>query len=166
MNKNISLLFLFFSLIISCQSEKILHAQVGDIQFDAKLDDPGFKKCSEYAQQYYTEGQGYQYEGEKYLIEEDLDKFYKIPQNTNGENGYITVRFLVNCEGKTGLFRVSQMSDNYAEKLFPKEIISQLLNFTKNLNGWQNMKFKNKKFDYYQYLTYKIEDGKVLEILP
>jgi len=42
----------------------------------------------------------------------------------------------------------------------------KLLRFTKSLEGWIPKEIKGFKADYYQYLTYKIEDGKVSEVLP
>lgn len=49
----------------------------------------------------------------------------------------------------------------------PDETIeNKLLKFAKLLNGWMPKKIEGLKIDYYQYLTYKIEDGKVSEVLP
>jgi hypothetical protein len=79
-------------------------------------------------------------------------------------NGDITVRFLVNCEGKTGLFRVRQMNTGLTEP--DKKTGRKALRFTKSLEGWIPKEIKGFKADYYQYLTYKIEDGKVSEVLP
>lgn len=47
-----------------------------------------------------------------------------------------------------------------------QELENKLLNFTKSLNGWMPKEIEGLKVDYYQYLTYKIEDGKVSEVLP
>jgi len=44
-------------------------------------------------------------------------------------NGYIAVRFLVNCEGKTGLFRVQQMNADLKETVPDKELEDRLLRF-------------------------------------
>ena len=59
-------------------------------------------------------------------------------------------------------FRVQQFNADYKEFSFDKSFVNEILEFTKNLNGWQNLE----KRDYYQYLTFKIENGKVTEILP
>ena len=47
-----------------------------------------------------------------------------------------------------------------------KDISEQLLNITKSLDGWVIGKHEGKAYDYYQYLTFKIEDGELIEILP
>lgn len=154
---------------MSCQGEKNMdrYKSVGDIDFDPQKDDINFKICDKnvsYSFQYYNDSKGFQYKGEKLAIEEKL-KSLKIQGNENS-NGYITVRFLVNCEGKAGLFRIQTMNFDYKEAAIDKNLEVQLLNFTKSLNGWIVKEINNKKIDYYQYITYKIEYGKVSEILP
>ncbi|REC48182.1 hypothetical protein [Chryseobacterium pennipullorum] len=157
---------------MSCQTEKRLSRYsdtVGDIQFDEKLDDPDFQKCgaakdTPFSFQYYQGVRGFNYKGEKIEIVEKLGK-----ENIYSEknvNGYITVRFLVNCEGKTGLFRLQPMSPDLKDTVLDVELEDKLLKFTKSLNGWMPNEIKGFKVDYYQYLTYKIENGKVSEVLP
>jgi hypothetical protein len=170
--KNVFLIILLIPLLINCQTEKSAVSKyqnhVGDIVFDEKLDDSSFKRCYEkdLGNQYYS-GHGsssLQYRGEKIAIIKDLEKA-KIVSPKN-ENGYITIRFLVNCEGKTGLFRLQQINEEYKEMTFDKKFSDQILSFTKNLDGWIPMEDEGRRWDYYQYLTYKIENGKVSEILP
>ncbi|NML68728.1 hypothetical protein HHL23_02810 [Chryseobacterium sp. RP-3-3] len=142
-------------------------ATVGDIEFDEKLDDPAFKKCNPeklFTLQYYQGSKEFAYKGEKIAIIEKLEK-EKISSESK-TNGYITVRFLVNCEGKTGLFRVQQMNADLRETIINKELGERLLRFTKSLDGWIPKEIKGFKIGYYQYLTYKIENGKVSEVLP
>ena len=156
-------------ILFSCQSEKnvtVYPNQVGDIVFDKNIDNPDFKRCldKDYGIQYYNNSEGFQYKGEKIAIIRELEKLNL--SSSKKINGYITIRFIVNCEGKTGLFRVQQMNDNYLEENLDKDFSVKLLNFTKSLNGWIPIEIRGKKLDYYQYLTYKITNGKVSEILP
>lgn len=165
--------FILFSFtLFSCQTEKKVSKYpntVGDITFDEKLDETGFKKCGigkdkPFSFQYYNVSQEFDYKGEKIAIEEKLKK-----ENISSEkkiNGYITVRFLVNCEGKTGLFRVKHLDSDLKDVALDQDMENKLLKFTKSLNGWVPKKIEGLKLDYYQYLTYKIEDGKVSEVLP
>lgn len=170
--KNLFLFILLIPLLMNCQTEKSTVSKypshVGDIVFDEKRDDQNFKRCFEkdFGIQYYSgpSSASTQYRGEKIAIVKDLDKA-KIVSPKN-ENGYITVRFLVNCEGKTGFFSVQQMNEEYKEVIFDKKFSDQILSFTKNLDGWIPMEVEGRTWDYYQYLTYKIENGKVSEILP
>jgi len=138
---------------------------VGDIAFNPKIDDPSFKICNERSHyQYYNFGNGVQYKGEKPAIE---DHFKELHLNKlQGETGYITIRFVVNCEGKTGRFRVQEMNTEYQSRNFNKPLVAQILALTKQLNGWIPGVDTGYKVDYYQYLTFKLENGKLLEILP
>ncbi|MCY0976316.1 hypothetical protein PGH12_11440 [Chryseobacterium wangxinyae] len=170
--KNGFLFILLVPLLINCQTEKSAasnyQSHVEDIVFDEKKDDPNFKRCdgNDLGIQYYSgpSSASIQYRGEKIAIIKNLEKL-KIG-SSNSENGYITVRFLVNCEGRSGYFRVQEMDEKYKVIKYDKTFSDQLLSFTKNLGGWIPMKINGKNRDYYQYLTYKIENGKVSEILP
>lgn len=168
MTKFLCILFLLPTLF-SCQSEKsvtIYPNHVGDIQFDKNMDNPDFKRCmdKDYGIQYYNDSNGFQYKGEKIAIIQELEKLNL--SSSKKINGYITIRFVVNCEGKTGLFRTQQMNENYLEENLDTDLVEKLLNFTKSLKDWIPKESQGAKLDYYQYLTYKIENGKVSEILP
>lgn len=158
---------LCFILFFNCLAqENNFQKQVGDIQFDSKIDDPNFKICNlSKAVQYYMFEKGVQYKGEKYEIIKVFRRKYKSI-DIDGETGYITIRFLVNCNGNSGLFRITSMNENYLPKIFNDEIVGQLLSITKSLDGWSIGKDEDKTYDYYQYLTFKIENGKLIEILP
>lgn len=162
---------LLIPLLASCQADKSALSkypvQVGDIVFDEKLDDKNFKKCNpkeSYGYQYYNDSKGFEYKGEKLKIEKELEALQL--KSLGKENGYITIRFLVNCEGKTGLFRIEEMNEEYLKTNFDEKFLDALFKFTKNLNGWIPKEIQGKKIDYYQYLTFKIKHGEVSEILP
>ena len=168
--KNTLLLLSIILLFANCQSEQNAvskyPAHVGDIIFSKKLDGADFKRCldEKFTFQYYNDSKGFQFKGEKIRIERKLEALHlKSDENSNG---YITIRFVVNCEGKAGQFRIQEMNENYQENSFPKKFTSQLLEFTKKLEGWIIKEYQGRKIDYYQYLTIKIEPGKVSEILP
>jgi len=140
--------------------------QVGDIYFDSKIDDPNFKLCDEdRVFQYYNFGKGLLYNGEKLKLNEHFIDGLKITEQKD-ESGFLTIRFIVNCEGKTGRYRVQGMNNDYKEKIFNKDLTNQLLSLTKQLDGWLVGEDEGKIFDYYQYLTFKIENGKLIEIMP
>lgn len=167
MRNLMSVLFLI-PLLINCQTEKTAVSKypnhVGDLEFDKKLDG-NFKRCSEdYSYQYYNDSKGFQIEGEKNKIIQEIQEL-KFRENKNS-NGYITIRFVVNCEGKTGIFRMQQMDSEYKACEFDENLSNNILAFTKNLKGWIPKEINGSKRDYYQYLTYKIVHGQVSEILP
>lgn len=139
---------------------------VGDIAFDASLDDPAFVVCNENtAMQYYNFGKWLMYKGEKPAIMAHFKNGFRAKKKSTG-SGYVTIRFLVNCEGKTGRFRVQGMDEKYQSTTFSKDLTSQLLRLTKALDGWMPAEQDGKPYDYYQYLSFKIKNGQLTDILP
>lgn len=158
------ILFLSFNLCGQVKKKEFLR-NVGDIEFDESKDDPNFKVCNDQkCFQYFNSPNGYPYKGEKIAVE----SFVKTSVETSptNENGYITVRFIVNCEGKSGRFRIEEMSFDLEKKKFSKELVDKLLKATKELDGWIIASNGSVNFDYYQYLTFKIENGIIVEVLP
>jgi uncharacterized protein YfbU (UPF0304 family) len=166
------LITVFFSVLLSAcgNTQKVNHTsyskQVGDIVFDKTLDDTAFKLCNEERiVQYYNFSKSVQYEGEKVRIINHFKQHFQ-PLLDISQTGYVTIRFIVNCEGKTGRFRVQEMDNNYQVISLDKALVTQILKLTKDLDGWIVGVYDNKKFDYYQYLTFKIKNGSIEEIMP
>ena len=172
-----SLLLLLLSLTLSCVSQRQEPAQeekkdtlsypnhVGDSEFDKQLDDPSFKVCSEgFTRQYYSFGTDV-YEGEKPALVHFFRQSYK--GNAFGDQtGYVTIRFIVNCQGRTGRFRVQEMDLNYQPKAFNRKLTDQLLRLTKELDGWKPAQEEGKFYDYYYYLSFQIVNGQITAIMP
>lgn len=173
MNKTlISILFLF-SILSSCKSEKKVEEKqdylrwVGDIEQNEQIDELNFKVCNgdDKILQYFNLGKGPAYNGEKSTILKTFNSKYKASIDNN-QNGLIRIRFVVNCDGKAGRFRVLQSDYNYQEIEFDKRIISQLMDITKGIENWEIQYRKEMPIDYYMYLIFKITDGQLTEILP
>lgn len=173
MKKSILKLTLLFSILFSCQSEKKVSEKeeylrwVGDIEQNDQIDETEFKVCNgdDKILQYFNLGEGPVYSGEKSKIINMLKSKYQ-PISDKKENGLIRIRFVVNCEGQAGRYRVLQSDYDYQEKEFEKEIVSQLLNITKGIENWEVFKRNEVPVDYYMYLIFKITDGQLTEILP
>jgi hypothetical protein len=160
------------SLLLSCKSEKSVSTEkyprwVGDIAFDPSLDDASFHLCrEEYSvKQYFNMNEGVQFEGEKAAIDSYFHSMYKRPENSS-QSGLIRIRFMVNCKGETGRFRLISSNNAYKPMKFSTEISDQLLELTKELKGWKPMEMNTIEVDYYQYLVFRIVEGEITEILP
>jgi len=165
-----TLIFILLTTLYSCgqtQEKKTDYPlQVGDIYFNSKVDDPNFKLCDEdRVFQYYNFGKGLLYKGEKIKLIEHFTNGLKVKEQKD-ETGFLTIRFIVNCEGKSGRYRVQGMDNDYKEKKFNENLTNKLLSLTKQLDGWIVGEYEGKAYDYYQYLTFKIEKGKLIEIMP
>ncbi|MGB0914435.1 MAG: hypothetical protein ACPGVI_00110 [Crocinitomicaceae bacterium] len=144
------------------------HSSVGDITLDILVDDTTFKRChaEEYTAQYFNFSNGFRYKGEKIALIELFNTKYK-PVEKNNQNGYVRIRFVVNCEGISGQFRVLESDLDYKPFQFHPKITSQLLEITKSLDGWLVVSDEtNGPRDYYQYLIFKIKDGRIEELMP
>ncbi|MCD4747667.1 MAG: hypothetical protein K8R58_15335 [Bacteroidales bacterium] len=170
MKKTAIIIFLnvLIALTYEAQSQEYIKYpdNVGDIKFNQEIDNPNFILCdSNNIKQYYNFGKPMQIHGEKTNLIKYFSTNYRVSDSLN-ERGYVTIRFVVNCQGVTGRFRVYEMDNDCKSKKFSSNITQQILLLTKNFNQWIIGEKDGVKYDYYQYLTFKIEDGKIKEILP
>lgn len=160
--------------IVGCQTEeKDKEKQaylrfVGDIKSDSLLDNPKFKTCNgdEHAFQYFNTGEGLRYKGEKTALVSAIESSYKPINSLKNQSGYIRLRFIINCKGEAGKFRVLSSDFDYQDKEFDEAIVNQLLTIVKDMDGWEIMIRNEKSLDYYLYLIFKLENGHIIEILP
>lgn len=140
---------------------------IGDIEANQEVDNPNFSLCKNegYIYQYFNFGEGPVYEGEKSSILNTFHSKYKVVNKENN-NGYVRIRFIVNCEGNPGRYRVLQSDLNYKENSLNPKIINQLLKITKSIKRWPILVKNEEPLDYYMYLLFKLENGKITEILP
>ncbi len=160
-----------FLLLIGCDQTKNKDQDylrwIGDIPFDEKMDDQEFKLCNTEAQvlQYFNMEKGAVFIGEKpNLLNFFQDNFRVEP--TAKQSGWIRIRFIVNCEGKAGRHRMLQADEDFKETMFSSSITEQLFNLTKEIEIWPILERYEKGVDYYFYLTFKMKDGQIEEILP
>jgi len=140
---------------------------IGDIEHNAILDDPNFNICTgeDEVLQYFNVGEGPVYVGEKSSLLSTFKRTYS-PVIGKDQNGLIRIRFIVNCHGQAGRFRVLQGDSNYKETEFDEEIVSQLTEITKGIEAWVVLQENDQPVDYYYYLIFKLIDGRITEILP
>lgn len=165
----LTLLFIFQFALFSCnqaqqQTKETEYVNVGSIKPDLSVDDPTFTVCDEkWIFEYYNFQKGFQFEGEKIALINYFQTNYKVLAN---DTGYFTVRFVVNCKGETGRFRTEAMNFSYQPIEMNEATTHQLLKLCQEVKGWGIGVYQEKERDYYQYLTFKIENGHLTEILP
>ncbi len=82
------------------------------------------------------------------------------------QNGRLTFRFVVNCEGQTGRFIVNGYDFMYQPIKFEQETIDHLYGILRKLESWRPVVLQDESRDAYFYITFNIEDGKITDILP
>ena len=135
---------------------------VGDIIFNKSIDDSSFRLCDPARVFQYYNTDAY------FLDHKDSFSRYFLNSYTpvEGQEGYITVKFIINCEGSTGRFRLSEMDGNYQPCHFDQRISGQLLSLVKALKNWAPARYNGKYFDSYQYITFHLQKGKIVSISP
>lgn len=158
-------------ILISCKNEDDSEKPsrwLEDISYNKKKDNPNFSLCNgeEKVYQYFNLGDNIEIEGDKSYILDHFKKGYDS-NNMPGDSGLIRIRFIVNCKGETDRYRILESDLNYNPKKINKNISKNLIKLTKSLTGWKQ-KFDNEgnPVDYYQYLLFRIENGKIVKILP
>lgn len=159
---NIILLISFLiAIILTFWINSQLSKRVGDINFDKEFDSATFKICDEKRIfQYYSSKSGYQ--NGPSAIKKEIWK--DIQDLTFKNSGYITFRFIINCNGEIGRFRVKTIDNNLKETAFDKTKIEKLQTSIKNLKNWTVGTLQEKTVDSYFLLNFRIEDGKITEI--
>ena len=148
----------------SVYADPDLKVQVGDIIPNPELDGD-FQNCNiGRLPQYYAYKEKPFIKG-KFHFENYIREAYKVPENIK-ESGLLRIRFTVNCHGKSGRFRLLSMNENYEEMSFSNDIVNQLLTLTKDYKEWRVLSYDGMESDYYFYVTFKIKDGQIIEILP
>lgn len=157
------MLFLISVSFPSCAQET---RWIDDIVPDWTLDDSSFEICNGDDQiiQYFNDGKGIQYSGGKRVIDSLFFSGYKTVHLQ--ESGLIRIRFVVNCKGESGRFRILSSDLHYQPFVFSDDILDQLLEITRSMDQWEPKIWHEMKVDYYQYLIFRIENGKLLHILP
>lgn len=160
---------LLITILGSCQiePENRYLRWVGDIEYNDRVDVDSFSLCNgeDNAYQYFNLANGSVHIGEKPALSDKFKSAYK-PVIGKNEHGLIRIRFIVNCQGKAGRFRVLQSDYSYNERQFDPVITSQLLEITKEIEHWEILYNNGVAADYYMYLIFKITDGQIIEILP
>jgi hypothetical protein len=82
------------------------------------------------------------------------------------ESGYLTFRFVVNCEGETGWFTLEEADLAFQPTRFKTETIQHLLGILREAGPWQPVIIRDETRDAYTYVTFKLADGKLIELLP
>ncbi|MCB0643102.1 MAG: hypothetical protein KDC44_15740 [Phaeodactylibacter sp.] len=138
---------------------------VGAIPEDPAVDDTTIQPCNPLQiAEYYQVGLQYG-EGRKSVREKLMPLLHELPVRT-GQDGYFTVRFLVNCAGKPARYRGYGVTPQYETHAFPEALQEQLINACKTLVNWSPGTYEGKAWDAYFFVTFKLKDGQVIDLLP
>lgn len=157
------ILYILIIILLSCTEQKKYTHDIGYIDPDKALGSKDFKTCKDEIYEYYNSEPDGGYKYGKKALRDSVQRKY---QASISESGYLTFRFVVNCQGKAGRYLVIENDLDFKPKKFNAELVSQFFSITQELKEWRPVVLENESRDYYMYITYKLLDGKIIEILP
>jgi hypothetical protein len=83
-----------------------------------------------------------------------------------GESGYLTFRFMINCAGGVGRFVTDQADLDFVPKAFAAATVEHLYDIVRTLPGWEPATPRDQPRDTYTYLTFKLQNGTLVDLLP
>ncbi len=96
------------------------------------------------------------------LLQEHLDE-----SKLGNESGYLSFRFVINCKGEAGRFTTEETSLDYEHKEFDDNCVTHLYEIIRKIEKFRPTKLQYRENpDAYYYLTFKLKNGKIIELLP
>lgn len=124
------------------------------------------EKCQKIYTYFYGVGGKYPENSASLLKEAQI--FLQQKNQNYLNSGYITFRFMIDCEGKLlPKTQVLQTDEKYSNYHFERNLVNELFAFLKTLDKWRIAKSKGGyTYSYKAFLTFKIKNGKVINIIP
>lgn len=144
---------------------------VGDIAFDPALDDPSFHLHDSTRVWQYYNSPAYWLDHKDSITRFIRDRYHPPADAANSttpanDDGWLTIRFIINTEGRTGRFRLLEMDSTCQPIHFDPRISSALLAAIRDWPDWQPAHYKEMRFDTYQYITFRLRKGRITTISP
>lgn len=97
-----------------------------------------------------------------------LDSIYSNLDKTKlfDQSGRLVFRFVVNCEGKAGRFVGEGYDMDYQPMEFRQETVDHLYAVLQKLEDWRTVVIRDEVRDAYFYITFNIDNGEIIDILP
>lgn len=98
----------------------------------------------------------------------DAQAFLRRNKRSYAGSGYVTFRFAVDCAGfRQPRTQVLQTGAHYQAFRFRPELVKELYAFLQTLKEWRTAATRDgQSANYLAYLTFKIQDGKVVAVIP
>lgn len=165
MNYTLPLILLLVTFSLKVNAQQTFTRQVGELHYDSGRDDPEFKICDTLRVLEYYNARSYYLDHKNEINNYLLEGFNTRPE-WEDQSGYITVRFIINCKGETGCFRLFQLDSAYQPITFKKALADALHQLVETISGWEPAKLRGTPYDSYQYITFHLRKGRIISIAP
>ena len=124
----------------------------------------GFKVCNEKRiAQYYNPQRATYSLGKnglrKFILSNYVNKGYE-------DSGYLNIRFVINFKGEAGRYIMHENNLDLEPQKLDDDMVNQLFGLTKQLKKWNPNYIREEYRDSYMYISYRIENGEIVEIIP
>ena len=102
------------------------------------------------------------YKGSKYQSKKHISENYT--SKAFDDNGYLVLRFYINHKGKVFLHDIIELNRAFEAIDLNDSMVNQLTTLSFRKENWNP--FGDNKNNYYMHLTYRVENGKITEIIP
>jgi hypothetical protein len=92
-------------------------------------------------------------------------EIFEAETNVYPFDGYVIVRFLVNCDAEVGRLRIESLDDGFMEQEAPEGLMSLIKKSVKALDQWIITNPANVGKDHSKYMNFKIKNGQVDAII-
>lgn len=108
------------------------------------------------------------YPESSHSLQEKVRKVMTASGQSMKQNGFITFRFTVNCEGVPSAYKLYMTNMDYQEQEFDKGVVQVLFGFVQSLKEWKIKPTRGKNTtEYYNYyLSFQLRDGKIISVAP
>ena len=98
----------------------------------------------------------------------DVKAFIAGQKGAYTGTGYITYRFIIDTTGHMGnKVKVMQTDEEYKAQSFEKHLVETLGAFIQTLDKWKIGRYRSgEALEYIAFMTFKIKNGKVINIIP
>ncbi len=133
------------------------------IKYEASVDHKELNICNKNILSHYHSLTDY-VESKKAIKKELLPLINEKNIQFDSKNGYVTIRFIVNCNGEIGLFRANEIDAEMKAANYSSATINELTNIVSTLNNWEIKPHNGNKYDSYYFINFKIEEGQITDI--
>ena len=102
------------------------------------------------------------YNGSKYQFRKNITESFNSSKYS--DNGYLTLRFYINSQSKVFLNETIEMDLDLNTTELNDSMVQELEELSFREENWKPYGHEN--HNYYMHLTYRIENGKITEIIP
>jgi len=133
------------------------------IPYDAKFDNPNYIICD--STRISSGRSRLRYIGGSNKLRNEITSKYLYNQEHETFSGYIVIRFLVNCEGKSGRYRAQSLNLDFSPLNAPSDLLEYSIELVKSFDNWTKSSGNDSKKEYSKFINLKINNGKIQHVL-